>query len=296
MFLLESLLSAQKAYVENGKITQEQFDMLSNIDPSPSKDYTHWLCKQFANGEDINYLKNAIELYYMAVRKNLTTIKDIFRFKTLKDLEAHLETIALESTSRKEQEEQMREEGADLVWNSDDGLVKIYSIKTKQGSCLYGADTKWCITGKNSIFDSYYRMGVAFYFIINNNYKTRTPLNKIAVSVLDRDGVESMGQTQEYLERNLPEWDKVIEYYNDSVFEISNSLNEYVYKKEFNKYLQRWGIPKSLFTTRGFLNFTEDDKRQQREWAEQEGIDFNDIQLHPPTDTHTIEYYDKDLV
>ena len=296
MFLIESLLSAQKSYFETGKITQEQFDLISSIDPSTSKDYTHWLCKQFINGASVDELKDAIDLYYMAVKKNLTTIKDIFRFKTLNDLELHLNSIAFGTQTRNEQEEQLRKDGAELVWSNEDSSIKIYLIKTKQGSCLYGADTKWCITGKNSIFDSYYRMGVSFYFIINNNYKTRTPLNKIAVSVLDRDGVESMGQTQAYLERNLPEWDKVIEYYNDSVFEISNSLNEYVYKKEFNKYLQRWGIPKSLFTTRGFLNFTEDDKRQQREWAEQEGIDFNDIQLHPPTDTHTIEYYDKDLV
>lgn len=64
--------------------------------------------------------------------------------------------------SRKE----MKAKDSDLIYK--DNRFTVYRPKTHEASCILGAGTKWCISGKNSpYYDDYTAQGKAFAFIMD---------------------------------------------------------------------------------------------------------------------------------
>ena len=84
-----------KQYVEQGKLSAEDFNLLVGFDPSSTKKYVGWLAKQWINKETSGIttpddLRNTIEEYDVFVKNGKTKTKDVFQFKTFKDLKMKL--------------------------------------------------------------------------------------------------------------------------------------------------------------------------------------------------------------
>jgi len=97
--------------------------------------------------------------------------------------------LASETKSRSERKEQ------DVIKFYDDGKVAMFEVLTKEAVCLYGAQTRWCITEKPSLkgqfdndgdekykyhYEGYKKGGIRFIYVLNpqaNEYKKLFLLN-----------------------------------------------------------------------------------------------------------------------
>jgi len=80
-----------KQYVDQGKLSREDFDLLISFDPSDTKKYVGWMAKQWINRETNGIttpddLRNTIEEYDVFIKNGKAKIRDIFKFATFKDL------------------------------------------------------------------------------------------------------------------------------------------------------------------------------------------------------------------
>lgn len=127
-------------------------------------------------GEDSLQLIKQFDDLRTANRKEVKGI-DIFNFKSKDDLEKFLNSI---QTSKSKQDKVKKTEGSELVFEND--LVQVYLIKTKNASCIYGSNTKWCITSKEAKhWETYTDKGITFYFIIRKSAKNDS-YDKVAVA------------------------------------------------------------------------------------------------------------------
>lgn len=152
-YITESKADEQKLIDFAGEDLAKQFFMLKNRLKAPENDLYYWI-KQ----GDPEKLKNALD--------KLSSIP-----------------------TRREKEETARE-GAELV--AENKYYKVYHITTFEASQKYGANTKWCITGKesgwisgedphNKYWKEYTDAGIQFYFFIpktKDNMKYALALGK----------------------------------------------------------------------------------------------------------------------
>lgn len=69
----------------------------------------------------------------------------------------------------------------------DDGFLIIVKPMSAESCVIYGRNTKWCISMKQSArnWSNYSAKNVCFYIIINNNLDIKNPLNKTLAEVGD---------------------------------------------------------------------------------------------------------------
>jgi hypothetical protein len=172
-YYLESVKQA-KQYVKQGKLSTEDLQTLIKISPQPK--YVGWLAKIWIKEEpDIDDLRNYIEEYDTFAKKGKAKTKDIFQFKSFKDLKNEVDDInqSGEGVSTKDLESDY-----DVVVDNED--LYIASPHTHEASrklglsqfafrdCGDGAkDSAWCTTYKApDHFNSYYySRNVTFYYI-----------------------------------------------------------------------------------------------------------------------------------
>ena len=283
--LNEGIKSARELYLD--RIGEEDFNKLTEIDPSNNKKYIEWICAQYINGYFISEITDVLELFIKLANKGLLANTDIYNYTTLDDLKNTLSQIT--DTKTKSEEKKDIKKGANRVFNED--KVLIYNITTSEASDMYGKNTKWCITGKDSLFGFYNKIGVNFYFIINNNYKPTCPLNKIAVAVYNKQAMqEEQGLTDEKILEN-PLYKKVVYITNNAYFEIYNSINENMLENNFKIYLNKWNIPITLFQPNDYIRLTEADRAELEREKEEIGGDIT-----PVIDNNSINSYDKALI
>lgn len=174
-FILENVKQA-KQYVQSGKLSEEDLKKLVEIDPSPTKKFVGWLAKIWINEKpDFDDLRNTIEEYNVFLEKGKTKTKDIYQFKSFKDLHAEVDNInkSGEGVSVKDLESDY-----DVVLDNSDLLIM--SPHTHEASRKLGLshfafrdcgdgikDSSWCTTYKApDHFNSYYYTNnVTFYYI-----------------------------------------------------------------------------------------------------------------------------------
>lgn len=106
--------------------------------------------------------------------------KDINQYKTLEELQ-----YALIEPKTKQREREL-EKKVDKIFENSKFLVVI--PKTQEASCKYGANTKWCVTVKDSgEFERHTSGSQVLYFIIDKQNSTRDKYSKIAIHY-DTDG------------------------------------------------------------------------------------------------------------
>ena len=189
--VLESLNSAKKLYLKTQKIDDATFSQLVNIDPSSTKKYLEKLCKFYLETQDLSKFEELIIIYDRLVQKNLTSSKDINKFKNFQEFESEVESHK-DTKSNTELREFIKKSDIDIIL--DDERFLVLRPKSENASCIYGAGTKWCISAKTKNYWSQYYDNnlVTFYFVIQKNLSDQDPMYKIAVSVYpDGENIES---------------------------------------------------------------------------------------------------------
>lgn len=174
-FILENVKQA-KQYVQSGKLSEEDLKKLVEIDPSPTKKFVGWLAKIWINEKpDFDDLRNTIEEYNVFLEKGKTKTKDIYQFKSFKDLHAEVDNInkSGEGVSVKDLESDY-----DVVLDNSDLLIMsphTHEASRKLGLSYFAfrdcgdgtKDSSWCTTYKApDHFNSYYYTNnVTFYYI-----------------------------------------------------------------------------------------------------------------------------------
>ena len=179
--LLENKKQA-KLYVVQGKLSQEDFDTLVSIDPSPTKKYVGWMAKQFiepTKSFSIDDLRNNIEEYHsFAVRDRVKT-KDINQFKSFADLAKEVHELNQMGAGVSDKD---LEEDYETIVDNDKMLICVphtHEASRKLGLSKFafrnceggGKDSAWCTTYKapNHFNDYYYKQGVTFYYVLIRN-------------------------------------------------------------------------------------------------------------------------------
>lgn len=163
--ILESLNSAKDLYLKTEKISEDVFNILAERDPSPTKKYLEWMCKQYLLiQERPEHIGDVIKVYDNLINRSMVSDKDINNFKTLEDLEK----VVSEASKKRSKTEISKKvkKNAEVILNDKDLFIVV--PKSHAASCLYGKNTKWCTTGKTPTYwDAYTKKGVKFYYIIN---------------------------------------------------------------------------------------------------------------------------------
>ena len=93
-FILENVKQA-KQYVESEKLSQDELNKLIEVDPTPTRKFVGWMAKQWVNKTvtDIDDLRNTIEEYNVFLEKGKAKTKDIYQFKSFRDLQSEVDQI-----------------------------------------------------------------------------------------------------------------------------------------------------------------------------------------------------------
>jgi hypothetical protein len=115
--------------------------------------------------------------------------KDINQYSSLSELESALEPI-IEKNLSKDMSGQV-----DKIYEDDTFLILI--PKTKEASCKYGSNTKWCVTMRTTDhFEQYTSGNQQLYFIINKKNTFDRDYSKIAVHYSE-NGIVSIWDSQD---------------------------------------------------------------------------------------------------
>lgn len=131
--------------------------------------YADWILKQYYGQMMKKYplevINDMVEKFHR-LRKNLSK-RDINQYRTADELQKELESYSSKSQDTKVVE------GKDSKKIFDDEKISVIKPLTFEGSCKYGASTKWCTTNKNepSWFQSYKTNGNLYYIHLKNENK-----------------------------------------------------------------------------------------------------------------------------
>lgn len=197
--------------------------------------YTDFLLKHIdPNNFDLDYtvgvgLIKDFDKYQSSLSK-----KDINQYTSFNELERVLEPI-IEKSIEKDMSGQVEK-----IYEDDTFLILI--PKTKEASCKYGSNTKWCVTMKTTNhFENYTKDNQLLYFIINKKNTFDKEYSKIAVHY-NKDGQMSIWDSQDdklttkqvsLVKYALPNLFNAIE--SDSKKRIQNDQESYL-RKVFNFY------------------------------------------------------------
>ena len=127
------------------------------------------------------------------IRDQDAKFKDINAIKTYNELRGVIDRAAQKKADREAEkareaaEKQKAVEGTEFV--ADTPFHKVVRPLTREGSCYFGRETRWCISATQSqnYFDQYTSDGKAFFFLLAKNKDIEPAFKKIAV-VIDSDG------------------------------------------------------------------------------------------------------------
>jgi hypothetical protein len=188
------LEDTKKKYTELDK--RGVVDNLSANDPSGNNAYLGWMAKRLAEfyKEYASYqgredfferVKDATKKFHL--NKQRLKRKDLYQYKTVKDLYDELEKLPETSKVKRAKKKEQAMEGSEIVFENDD----FFAIRpfTTEASCYYGRATRWCIssTQSNNYFDQYSADGKGFVMVRLEHLPDDSDEKKIAL-VFDREG------------------------------------------------------------------------------------------------------------
>ena len=168
-----------RQYVDQGKLSPEDFTKLESFDPTPTKKYMGWMAKQWMNKDTSGItsedeFRNAIEEYDTFVKSGKAKTKDIFQFVSFKELKNEVDEI---NRSGPESKSELRDD-YEVIRDDDQMIVAVphsheasrylglskFAYRDCEGG---GKDSAWCTTYKApDHFNGYYfRQGITLYYI-----------------------------------------------------------------------------------------------------------------------------------
>jgi len=156
----------EKKYVSDDKddltkITPNVFKRIAAADPSPTKKYLDWMCKQYISDAQGTLADIFSSIAYFHQNVQRFPKKDIYAYKTLKELEDEVKRIGKINQAKNEKlgnAKKLYEDDQFLLIRPDD----------KNAVMKYGANTQWCITMRDAnYYEDYVNDGCVFYFMID---------------------------------------------------------------------------------------------------------------------------------
>ena len=160
--------------------------ILNHIDRTPTKKYLEWIIKKiilvdpelvFHNSDEVfDYINRFDDL----LNKNQLKRKDINSYEDYEDLQ----TTVLNAEEKKSKKDLT---GQYEKFYEDDQYLMIQPL-TKEASCRFGVDTKWCISAKfNNKFERYIDDN-EFFFVIKKG-TPRDVYNRLAIQLNDNGNI-----------------------------------------------------------------------------------------------------------
>ena len=134
------------------------------------------------------------------IRDQDAKFKDINAIKAYNELRGVIDRAAQKKADREAEkareaaEKQEAIKGTEFV--ADTPFHKVVRPLTREGSCYFGRETRWCISATQSrnYFDQYTQDGKAFFFLLAKNKNIDPAYKKIAVVI------DSYGDFEEYFD------------------------------------------------------------------------------------------------
>ena len=187
-------------------------DILIDADPSGNQKYlmgaaklADALVKKYNAAGDpphsqfVTNVANTLQKYHKVmpfIRDEDAKFKDINAIPEY----ARMVTIVRAAEQKREAREKEKEKEAQVKkaavkgteFVADTPYHKVVRPLTKEGSCYFGRQTRWCISAERSAnyFDEYTGKGKAFFFLLAKNKNVEKPFKKIAVVIDDSGNFE----------------------------------------------------------------------------------------------------------
>ena len=178
--LLESIKLAKELYFD--EIRAEDFNKLIEIDPSKTKKYLNWICKEYLKGRELNRLKDVIYQFDLKVNKGLIKNKDIYYYKNIEELEDIIEKSP--DKSKVDIKKQIKKTEVNIVLDND--YYFIVEPLTWEASKIYGKGTKWCTASEvsnTSWISDVINKNARIFYVRNKKLNIDNPEYKIAIHV-----------------------------------------------------------------------------------------------------------------
>lgn len=152
----------------------EHYELALKVDdPSGKQKYLLWIAKQLSSGHNATDISQTLKFFHENTSK--FKVKDIVKYKDLKDLEDLVKEFGLSNRQIKESDK----EGSEKIFE-DDNLMVI-RVDDKKSMMIYGAGTRWCTTMQDqSYYEDYVYSGNDFYIVIRKK-KTSLKSSKYAI-------------------------------------------------------------------------------------------------------------------
>lgn len=216
------------------QISQSIFESFLDSDQTETKKYLEFMCKLWVNRDKNGITRSATII--KVVRDfdsclNYLSNKDIYspEYGGLVILQTRIE----DAMSRKTEKEFDPKKHGVKIYETDD--ILIVRPLTQVGSDKWGANTRWCTTGKSTRFNSYFKRGALIYLINKKNSKNAS-YNKIAFYTdwnnhsIFSSNIEVFNQLDSRItDRKLLEngWSK------EEVITVFNIIRTYIFNLEF---------------------------------------------------------------
>lgn len=177
-YLVEARIDKiKKRYKGNDEVIEK----LSDGDPSGNDKYLGWMAKQVVkNDKNPDDVIDVTQSFHE--NKQRLDNKDIYQWK-FDDLKSKLDSLG---KSKRQKKLDIKDQTIKIY--EDDEYLFIAPLST-EASCVYGAGTRWCISGReNNMFNQYARdQKVNFVFIFMKNKPEDQEWSKIALCYYPKD-------------------------------------------------------------------------------------------------------------
>jgi hypothetical protein len=136
--------------------------------------YLLWIASQLKEGQTPENIAPTLKFFHENIDR--FSVKDIFKYKTVTELE----DIIKEMGKSKRQEKEEKKDGAEKIFEDDDFLVM--RVDTKQAMIIYGSGTRWCTTMEDATYyEDYVANGNEFYIVVGKTPNAKMRTKKYAV-------------------------------------------------------------------------------------------------------------------
>jgi len=182
--LFEGWKDVYKKFVETDKVPEDVFQQFRKEDPSKTNKYLLWMCRQYIlNPERSRHIIDVVKLFDQQIQRKVLTgeAADIYKH----DLDS-ADQVAQQISKKKTKTQVKREIKSEsiIVDETDDYLIVV--PESYGASCFYGANTKWCISGKTAEYwEQYWKANVKIYIVIDKRKN-----KKYAIAVYPNGDIE----------------------------------------------------------------------------------------------------------
>ena len=170
--LFEGWKDVHTQYVVTKKVPEDVFNQFKESDPSTTNKYLPWMCKQYVvDPGRQRHIIDVAKAFDGLVEKHLLKgdNSDIYQH-TLDSADEVVSSKSGEKSKGKVKREQKSE--SQIIGDTDDYLIVV--PESHAASCYYGANTQWCVSGRDSHYwDEYFVDNIVIYIIIDKKHNKK---------------------------------------------------------------------------------------------------------------------------